>query len=261
MEGVKCRIIHLASRFIRMFIQFCLHCPALSRSGVTHARGHGFEGLPRSSAPVHADRTESRVCDRIPLARARREVTHMNGQTGLIGESLGLRLEQPGPITITATAVGGDRQRGRLGILVLTDEIPPTPDARQGKFWRVMMGADIHQRVVCGYIIDSIGAGFPFRPIRKIINIDAGGTVLRGPFSTRLAKVPYSLFFLGIHRNHGLSRLLKGLSLIMNPRELIVPIRMVDGSFVDFPRALYTIALIMQEGGDSARTDGMAVSL
>ena len=55
---------------------------------------------------------------------------------------------------------------------------------------------------------------------------------------SRLAKVPHSLFFLGIHRNHGLSRLLKGPSLIMNPWELIVPIRMVDGSFVDFPRAL-----------------------
>ena len=91
-----------------MFISFCLHCPAFSRSGVTHARDHGFEGLPRSSAPVHANRTESRVFDRIPLARARREVTHMNGQTGLIGESLGLRLEQPGPIAVTATAVGGD---------------------------------------------------------------------------------------------------------------------------------------------------------
>ena len=185
----------------------------------------------------------------------------MDCQASLIGESLGLRLEQPGPIAITATAVGGDIQRGRLGILVLTDEIPPTPDARQGKFCRVMTGADVYQRVVCGYIIDSIGAGFPFRSIRKIINIDAGGTVLRGPFSTRLAKVPHSLFFLGIHRNDGLSRLLKGPSLIMNPRELIVPIRMVDGSFVDFPRALYTIALIRQEGGDSARTDGMAVSL
>ncbi len=115
MEGVKCRIIHLASRFIRMFIQFCLHCPALSRSGVTHARDHGFEGLQRSSAPVNADRTESLVFDRIPLARARREVTHRDCQARRIGESLGLRFEQPWSIAVTVTAVGGDIQRGHHG--------------------------------------------------------------------------------------------------------------------------------------------------
>jgi hypothetical protein len=87
-------------------------------------------------------------------------------QAGLIDESLELRVEQLCPISINVTTIGGDRRRGRVEILVLTDEIPPTPDACHGKFCGVMTGVYIHQSVLYGHTsLTPYGTGFPFRPI------------------------------------------------------------------------------------------------
>ena len=51
----------------------------------------------RTSAPVLTDEREHPVLDLVPLARSRRQMTHMDCQTGFVGKTLQLPLPQSHP--------------------------------------------------------------------------------------------------------------------------------------------------------------------
>ena len=75
------------------------------RRGVRNALHHRFEGGQWPTPPVHADKTEEAVLDRIPLARAGRKMTDMDRQARLRGELLQLPFPQAHAPAVAAPAV------------------------------------------------------------------------------------------------------------------------------------------------------------
>ena len=75
---------------------------------------HHFMTDQRFAPPVLGDGREQPVFDLVPLAGARRKVTHRNFQPGFIREFLQLQLPQAEAIAIAAARIGGDQQAGRV---------------------------------------------------------------------------------------------------------------------------------------------------
>jgi hypothetical protein len=66
---------------------------------------NGGETHERRAAPVHGDVREEAMLDFVPLARARWEVTHRDGQSGPIGELLQFPLPETDARPIAAAGV------------------------------------------------------------------------------------------------------------------------------------------------------------
>jgi len=77
------------------------------------------------STPVRRDEGKQPVLDLVPFAGARREMTHRNAQSGLIGKGLQLQLPQPQPPPVASTPVGGDQNRLRIRIKASAFKAPP----------------------------------------------------------------------------------------------------------------------------------------
>src|SRR5262245_25477589 len=78
--------------------------------GVADQGHYGFVRTERAPSPVDRDEREQAVLDLVPLARAGREVVHVNGHAEHVGEALQLELPRTGPIAVAAAGVGGDEQ-------------------------------------------------------------------------------------------------------------------------------------------------------
>ena len=90
------------------------------------------EGTP---TPVLADEREQAMLDLVPLAGARRERGHVDGQSALIGEPRQLPFAQTNTGSIAAAAVGPDQQRASPRVGRLAHMPPPAADRghREGR--------------------------------------------------------------------------------------------------------------------------------
>ncbi len=121
----------------------------------------------------------------------RGKVTDVNLQSGVVGEGWEFGFEEPHPMAVTPTAVGGEIERGGLGILLVAHQVPPSPNAHQGKFRRVVTRPHVDESLMGRHIIHAIGTRLALRPVRKIIDIDFGRGLLRVPFTTGVPKVAH----------------------------------------------------------------------
>jgi len=95
-----------------------------------HDGGEADQGRP---APVHRNVGEEAMFDPVPLARARREVTHRDGEARAIGESLQLPLPEAEPCAVAPAGVGRDQERPGLGIGRPPHALPPAADRLTAK--------------------------------------------------------------------------------------------------------------------------------
>src|SRR5258708_17531421 len=99
-----------------------------------HGRGTGNQvddGLPTRqwvAAQVLGDEAEQAMLDLIPLAGARREMTHAQFQPHCVGQLLQGYLPKSGSTTVAATAVGGDEQFSGPRETRTAHAFPPTPN-------------------------------------------------------------------------------------------------------------------------------------
>src|ERR1051325_8194105 len=109
----------------------------------------------RTTSPVQTDVTEHPMLDLVPLARARREVTHMHRQTSRVGKALQSHLEQTGTTAITAAAIPHNLKRLSLRVHLLADLLPPSGNRCHGKLRCVVIDAHAHPTPVTRHIEDT----------------------------------------------------------------------------------------------------------
>lgn len=83
------------------------------------------------AAPVRADKREEPMFDLVPLAGARRKVTHENGQLKFIRQALQLAFPEAKALPIAAAAIGRNKKTlglgDRGGVLPRATSLEPTP--------------------------------------------------------------------------------------------------------------------------------------
>src|SRR4051812_43933564 len=147
---------------------------------------------------MHADKRKHPVFDLIPFARARRVMAHGDLQGQLVSEPLQMVL--PGPVAraVAAPAVRADQQSARLGIRRPADRVPPTANAFDGEFGRVMRPAHVDQALVALRIVGPVGYCRAHRQAGKIIHVDFQRLALGPPLPTRVLKGPEAFFLFGV---------------------------------------------------------------
>ncbi len=96
-----------------------------------------------TAPPIEADGGKHTMLYQVPVTRSRRQMAHGDMEFRLVGEFLQLPLEEVHAISIALTPVGGDQELHGLGIRRAAHASPPLADAGDGKFRRVVVGADI----------------------------------------------------------------------------------------------------------------------
>jgi len=80
----------LGSGWIGLIIEFGVHFQASCCGRGSDEINNNLEADERLAAPVLANEAEQPMLDLVPLAGARREVTHRDAQAGLVGQFLQL---------------------------------------------------------------------------------------------------------------------------------------------------------------------------
>src|SRR5688572_24725879 len=93
-DGRQLRIGYGDTGRVRPAIELGSHVQARAAVSRTDETDDRREIDERGAPPVHRDMREQAMLDLVPLARARREVTHRHGEPRPIGELLELPLPQ-----------------------------------------------------------------------------------------------------------------------------------------------------------------------
>src|SRR5215210_3256947 len=107
-NGCQLRIGYGDTGRVGPAVEFRADVQAGAAVGRADQADDGREIDERGAPPVHRDMREQAMLDLVPLARARREVTHRYGEPRPIGELLELPLPQAQPHAVTAAGIGGD---------------------------------------------------------------------------------------------------------------------------------------------------------
>ena len=87
-DGVHLRLGHRHAGRVQTGVEFRLYLKPGLGSCVADAVDDGLVGRQRGAPPVRRDVAEESVLDLVPLARAGGEMTHVNGQAGLVRQLL-----------------------------------------------------------------------------------------------------------------------------------------------------------------------------
>src|SRR5262249_9053526 len=144
------------------------------------------------------------MLDLVPLARARREMTHLNFQPCLVAERLQFNFPKAIAATIAATAVGRDQQALGLRVPAAAQLLPPGPNGLDGDLGRVATYPDADPCFVMGQIIDPVGNCLPFAWIGKIVNIHFAWPALGLPLRAWILQISHGFLLLCIDRDRRL---------------------------------------------------------
>src|SRR5690348_15068528 len=115
----------------------------------------------------------------VPFARSRRIVTHCDGHTGFVAQSLQVQFPCPLPVSVTAAAVGANQESSGAAVMTPAIQPPPPPDALNGEFRRFVRHSHIDDRAVARDIVGSIGNGLSLSQMREIMHCYLIGLSLR----------------------------------------------------------------------------------
>src|SRR5665213_675822 len=189
-----------------------------------------------------------------PLTGAWRQMTHLRGEAGFVGETLQRDFPQAHTIAIAATTICRDQKAPGFGVQRLAHPFPPAADAFDGELRRVMVDAHTYPALAGGKIIDAAGRGFAKHRVDKIVYPYFHRTAFLLPFLARVPEVADQFLFLGIHTDHRLSCFNRRLYLRVEVMELRIPIRMVC-SLTRLADTLQTVALLCQQIADGTLRD------
>lgn len=96
----------------------------------------------------------------VPFAGCGRIMCERNGKLFFIGQILELFLPEPISDAIGPASIGGDEQFTLFGIERLACLLPPSSNAFDRTFRRVVIDAHIHEALVMDQIVDPIGKRF-----------------------------------------------------------------------------------------------------
>src|SRR5207245_7909185 len=106
------------------------------------------------------------------------EMAYPQFQLDLVGHLLQRHLPKPRPITVAATAVGGDQQFAGAPKALTAHALPPTPDRPRREVGRVVMNLHADPALVVGQVVNAVGNGFAQGRVLEIVNADFLGFAL-----------------------------------------------------------------------------------
>src|SRR5512142_904749 len=178
-----------------------------------------------ATPPVLGDVAEHPMLDRVPLARAGREVAHRDPQAGLIGELLQLHLPQPAAPPVGAAPIGRDQQPLRPWIDPAAHVPPPAPQRLHGELGGVVIDSHADPAGVGRLVVDAIGDRLPQVPLDEVVDLHLLGLPLGLPCPAAVAELAHQFLLLGIDRHYGLPLPLERLDPPVDVLELGISIR------------------------------------
>jgi hypothetical protein len=157
------------------------------------------------AAPVLRDEREQAVLDLVPVAGARREVTDLDREPGVVGKALQLGLPQAKAVSVRAAAVGGDRQRGALRVALLTKMLPPVLDRGGRELGGVAVDADVDPALVAGEIEDPVGDRVSQLLVREVVRAHLDRAALGRQLAADGLEIPDQLPLVGVDRDRRLA--------------------------------------------------------
>ena len=187
-------------------VEFGVH----GQPGVGGGRGDGlddhFVAGQWSAAPVHRDVGEQSMLDLVPLAGARRQVAHGDGQAGGGGELGQFGLPLPGAVPVGASAVCADQQSGSIEVPRVSGLMPPGSDGVHRERRRVVVGAHRHPPDVGAHVVDPVRVGLAQRGVDEIVDLDRLRLARRLPLPATVLVGPDQLLLLGVDTDHRVPR-------------------------------------------------------
>ncbi len=162
---------------------------------------HSLVTEQRLTGPVHRNEAEQLVLHRIPLRRTRRQVSHGDGESELVGQSLQLKLPAPTGVAIRVATICLNQQLAMIREAFRALFYPPTPNGSSSEC-RSLMGTSHYDKApVIQDIVDAIWDG----NADCIVRVIALQHVERRkpPRPSCILEVANQFAFLRIHANHG----------------------------------------------------------
>ncbi len=172
-----CQLIvaHGYPRLVLGRVQRSSNQQTLLCSGVGNQVHDDFVSSQRPAAPVLRDEAEQAMLNLVPLARTRREMTHVQAESYFVGQFLQSHLPESIAAAVAPAAIGRNHQSGGARKSLRAHLLPPPPNACRGESRGIVVNPHAHPTFVAGQIIDSIGDGLANARIRKVVHADFRG--------------------------------------------------------------------------------------
>lgn len=102
--------------------------------------------------------------DFVPFARLRREVTHRNGDAGVVGQALEFEFPEAQPPAVAAAGIRRDQDHRRVGIEAAALVAPPAADRRDRKGAGVVIGPKVDEPGVPPNVVNAVRIRTGLRP-------------------------------------------------------------------------------------------------
>ena len=174
-----------------------------------------------------ADEAEEAVFDFVPFARARREVSDSNLESGLVREALEFVLPEAYAWVVASSTIGGERECLCVGIRAFSDGVPPSADTLNGEFCSVAVDAEVDPASIVIDVIDAVWDDFAEFGNFKVVGADFFGLSFRAPFAPVVLEISDEFFLLGVDADDGFFLLLLCSHVVVDIFELCIAVGVV----------------------------------
>src|SRR6266849_6060929 len=155
----------------------------------------------RFTSPVRGNEGDQAMFDLIPLAGARRKMTHGQRPPRLVGELLQLPFPQAQARPVAAASVRRDEHGVCLRVQAAAFRPPPAPDGGHRKRAGVMVRPHVDEALVAPHVVDAVGIRARHIGTREIVALHAEGLLRRTPLLAGVGVVADQVLLLGVDRN------------------------------------------------------------
>ncbi len=179
----------------------------------------------RLSLPVHRNVIEQSMFDLVPLAGARREMTHMNRQATLVRKFLQTIFPEAIATAVAPATVRRDVQMFRVRINLLAQMLVPTTNRLHRELRRVMVDSHIHPTEIFLQVVNSVRRRLAEFLVDEIINLHQLRRTFWSPNLSVLPVIADQFLLFGVDGNDRTISFQKLFRLLVDEFELGVSIR------------------------------------
>ena len=197
--------------------------------------------------------------DLIPLAGARREMTHGQRPPRFVGELLQLPFPQAQARPVAAARVRRDEHGVGLRVQVAAFRTPSAADGGHRKRAGVMVRPHVDEALVAPHVVDAVGIRARHLGTREIVALHAEGLLRRTPLLAGVRVVADQFLLFGVDRKDREPGRQGPLDAGVDMAKLGIPVGMVR-PLLGLARALKTVVLVVEELGHLHVTDRMTLA-
>lgn len=249
---------HLLALGVLAFIEKRRHFETGFRGCALNVRNHGIQRSERVASPLHANKTEQPMLDRIPLRGAGRIVADRNRDPVGSGNCMVQAVfPKARPVSIAASAVTQQQDFLHTGVGGPADFRYPCLQAVHCKLRSVRGGTDHDRSAIPNRLVKPVGRSDGRCLTTEIVLVDEFR--ISTPGSSLISEVADELLLLGVHAQDGAAGILESLPEVGDQLELSVAVRMLglgDAFSVDSKRVLSVLEQLARSIGAEAHPMG-----